>query len=574
MHGVSVHDPYRWLENGRSARVQAWISAENGYADRVLGRLHNAASISKRVRELAITSAQRYAPRLVDGTLFYLRGRPPQAQAVLVAQAWPGRRQRVLVDTNHSGGHLAIGRFWPSPSGRYAAFGVSANGSEATTLRVVNARTGQLLPDALAHAGGGTTPAVLAWDANGRGFTYGRLPNGSAFYISLYHHVLGTSKSSDRPEFGQGLSPVAEYRLLTSSDGKVAAALVQFGDGVPYRVYLRNRKSWRRVFGPAEGVEAGAFDGHRLLLVAFGPSDHGRIVAVGPDGVVSTLVPQQANWVMQGVAPIQGGFLVTKLWGPDWRVDQYTNAGRFVRRVPLPRTGIGIGAIASEARSPTAIIAYSGWTIPSRWACYDARRGVLRSVFAVRPPERGYANVRTYRLTAISNGGTRIPITVLALASTKPSAANPAILTAYGGFNIPVAPHFIGTELAWLERGGVYAVANIRGGDEFGEAWHRQAMLTHKQNDFDDFAAAAHALVSVGWTSPAHLGIEGASNGGLLMGAALTQHPHLYRGRELRGHLRHVAPSALCEWQVQRNGIRQCCKCRAVSRALCVLALL
>ncbi|MGH7081949.1 MAG: prolyl oligopeptidase family serine peptidase, partial [Acetobacteraceae bacterium] len=377
--------------------------------------------------------------------------------------------------------------------------------------------------------GGGTTGPVVAWDADERGLTYGRLPHGSPFGISLYHHVLGAPLSRDRPEFGQGRSPIAEYQLLTSPDGEEAAALVQFGDATPYYVYLRTHNTWRPIFGLVEGVTAGAFDGHRLLLVAFGDSDHGQIVAVSPDGKHSTLVPEQKSWVMSGVSPIQGGFLVTKLWGPDWSVDQYASNGRFVRRVPLPKTGIGIDAIASEASSPSAIVAYSGWSIPSRWARYDARTGAVQTVFAVQPSDPGYANIRAYRITAVSKDGTHVPVTVLALKSTAKSAGDRAILTAYGGYDIPVAPHFLGTELAWLERGGVLAVANIRGGDEFGESWHRAGRLTAKQNVFDDFAAAAQALISAGWTSPRHLGIVGGSNGGLLMGAELIQHPQLYR---------------------------------------------
>ncbi len=494
-----------------------------------MGRFEGAAAIADRVRQLAITSTQQDDPQLVHGTLFFTRETPPQSQPVLVAQAWPRGAQRVLVDTNSSGGDVAIQEVWPSPSGQYAAYGTAANGSEATTIHVVSAVTGRIFPDALTDAGGGTTGPVVAWDADERGLTYGRLPHGSQFGISLYHHVLGTPQSSDRPEFGRGLSPIAEYQLLTSSDATETAALVQFGDASPYRVYLRARKTWRPVFGAAEGVTAGAFDGHRLLLVAFGRSDHGRIVAVSPEGRAATLVPEQKDWVMQSVSPIEGGFLVTKLRGPDWRVDQYASDGRFVRRVPLPSTGIGVDAIASEAPSAEAIVAYSGWTIPSRWGLYDARSGSLRTVFAVRPPDQDYANVQTYRLTAISRDGTRIPVTVLALKSTRKRPDDPALLTAYGGFDIPVTPRFIGTELAWLERGGVYAVANIRGGDEFGESWHREGRLTAKQNVFDDFAAAARALESAGWSSPRHLGIIGGSNGGLLMGAEVTQHPQLYR---------------------------------------------
>ncbi|MFZ0501033.1 MAG: prolyl oligopeptidase family serine peptidase [Steroidobacteraceae bacterium] len=529
MHGVTVRDPYRWLENARSPKVLDWIGAQNAYADSVMGQFKDAAAITERVRQLAITSSDQYAPQLVHGTLFFMRDTPPQAQAVLVAQAWPDGRQRVLVDTNPSGGHVAIQEVWPSPSGRYVAYGTSANGSEATTIHVVSSATGKSLPDALTDAGGGTTGPAVAWDANERGFTYARLPHGSQFGISLYHHALGAPQSRDGAEFGQGLSPIAEYQLLTSPDGKEAAALVQFGDATPFLVYRRSHQTWRRVLGPDEGVTAAAFDGNRLLLVAFGNSDHGRIVAVSPDGNVSTLVAEQKNSVMQGVFPIQGGFLVTRLWGPDWGVDQYASDGHFVRRVPLPKTGIGIDAIASEGDSPRALVAYSGWAIPSRWALYDAGSGSVRTVFAVRPPDAGYANIRTYRLTAISKDGTHVPVTVLALRSTPKGGGTPAILTSYGGYDIPVAPHFIGTDLAWLERGGVYAVANIRGGDEFGEAWHREGRLTVKQNVFDDFDAAARALVSAGWTSPRHLGIIGGSNGGLLMGAELVQHPQQFR---------------------------------------------
>lgn len=529
MHGVTVRDPYRWLEDGQSPKVQAWIDAQNAYADSVMGRFKDAAAITQRVRQLAITSTQQYAPQLVHGTLFFMRETPPQSQPVLVTQAWPSGAQRVLVDTNSSGGNVAIQEVWPSPSGRYVAYGTSANGSEATTIHIVDAVTGKSLPDALADAGGGTTGPVVAWDTNEHGLTYGRLPHGSPFGISLYHHSLGTPQASDRPEFGQGLSPIAEYELLSSPDAEEVAALVQLGDATPFRVYLRTHNRWRHILGPGEGVTAGAFDGQRLLLAAFGKADHGRIVAVSPDGNVSTLVPEQKNWVMQSVSPVLGGFLVTKLWGPDWRVDQYASDGRFVRRVALPRSGIGIDTIASEAGSAEAIVDYSGWTIPNRWALYDAKSGSLRTIFAVRPPDQDYGKIRAYRLTAISKDGAHVPVTVLALRSTPKRSDNPAILTAYGGYDIPVAPHFIGTDLAWLERGGVFAMANIRGGDEFGESWHREGRLTSKQNVFDDFTAAAQVLVSAGWTSSRHFGIVGGSNGGLLMGAALTQHPESYR---------------------------------------------
>jgi prolyl oligopeptidase len=214
--------------------------------------------------------------------------------------------------------------------------------------------------------------------------------------------------------------------------------------------------------------------------------------------------------------------------GPDWRLDQYNAEGRFVRTVPLPKEGIGIGTIAASSESPVALVSYSGWQFPDRWDQYDTQHGSLKTVFAVKPAA-DYSRLRTYRLTARSKDGTRVPVTVVAMAGVKPDGKRPVILYGYGGYGIVMAPHFMGPYLAWLEKGGVYALANIRGGGDYGEGWHEAGMLANKQNDFDDFYAAARALVQEHWTDSAHLGILGGSNGGLLMGAELTQHPDEYR---------------------------------------------
>jgi prolyl oligopeptidase len=231
---------------------------------------------------------------------------------------------------------------------------------------------------------------------------------------------------------------------------------------------------------------------------------------------------------MNGVAPIKDGFLITQVNGPDWRVQQYSADGQLVRSVPLPASGIGVGAIASTPESPVALISYSGWSTPTHWAQYDASNGTLKTVFEVSAPA-DYSKLKTYRLDAKSADGTLVPVTVVALADAKADGKRPLILSAYGGYGITTAPRFLGANLAWLERGGVLAIANIRGGGEFGEGWHEDGMLAKKQHCFDDFHAAAEALVAAKWTDPAHLGILGGSNGGLLMGAALTQHPDNYR---------------------------------------------
>jgi len=540
--GVTVRDPYQWLEASSSPKVQAWIEAQNAYAQRIIERemRKNPAAITKlvsRVRRLAITSTQKFAPQLKAGSLFYLRETPPQAQPVLVVQKWPGGEARVIVDPNKLGELTAITNLWPSADGRYVAYGLANAGTEDTTIRVVESATGRQLPDACPRAGGGTSPQALVWDADGRGFTYVRMPlRGSVpaselgFNAALYHHALGSASSADALVFGKGLSRVAEYVLLASSDATRAAAVVHFGDGSSDYVYARDRAAWQRFASPADGIQSWddgtvSFDGRRLIAIATSPTPRGRVVELTSGGL-RTIVPQGA-WAMRSIAPIESGFLLTEVWGTAWRVRQFGEDGRVIRTLPLPSHGVGIDGIASDGRSPYAIVSYEGWATPPRWASYDARSGALTTVYALKTPG-DYSNVAATELAGTAPDGTRVPVTVVALRGRRADSSS-AILTAYGAYGLTTAPHFIGTGLAWLEAGGILAYANNRGGGEFGEAWHRNGALLNEEHRFQDFNAAARALIDGGWTSRERLGITGCSAGGLLMGGALVQAPQLYR---------------------------------------------
>jgi prolyl oligopeptidase len=542
-YGVQLHDPYRWMETADAPAVKQWIAAQNVYTEAVMTGFADREAIARRVGELALTSTQRSQPKIAGGTLFYLRQTPPQPQPVLVAEAWPHGEPRVLVDTNSAGGNLAITDYWPSPDGRRVAYGTAQGGDENTTIRFRDVADGKEATDALPYAGGGTTPQALAWDGDGKGVTYARLPlPGSVpaarlqFDAELYHHTFGTPANADIAVLGKGFSPIAEYLLFSASHGPGTAALVHYGDGNPEALYLGSGSEWRKVLGTEARINAAAslsaglaWDGERLLVVSYQDAPHGKLLALDDRGHAQVLVPEQ-EWAMNGVAAISGGFLVTEVSGPDWRVEHYGADGKLLRTLPLPQTGVGIGAIASTADSSEALISYFGWELPTRWARYDGQAGTLTTVFEVTPaPGADYSKVRSYRLTATSADGTRVPVTLLAMADVQPDGRRPAILTAYGGYGNPLPPRFLGTTLAWLERGGVYAVANIRGGGEYGDGWHQDGRRGTKQHCFDDFRAAAQALVAAHWTDPAHLGIAGGSNGGLLMGAALTQHPDEYR---------------------------------------------
>lgn len=525
--GTTVSDPYRWLEDASSARTQAWIDAQNARADRTIDRYPENARIAKRVGELALTGPQRFGPVLRAGKMFFMQEVPPQPQPVLVAQSWPNGSTHVVVDPARFGQGVSIDFYWPSPSGKLLALATAQGGAESATIRVAGS-DGHVYADALGPAGGGTTPPGVLWDSDERGFTYTRLPAGSQFGVKLYHHVLGQPQSSDVLAL-KAVSPIAEFAFLSSDDARHAAALVNFGDGTYAHVYVRKGSTWTSAVGPDAGIDGGQFVGNRLLLVETAGTPRGRIVALKPDGTLATVVAQPNDWAYHNIYPIARGFLVLKSWGTVWRLDQFSNDGYYVRTVGLPDRGIGIDDVASSSAQPEALISYEGWAGPAgRWDTYDASTGALQTVFDVKPPSRAYANVRVTEISATSKDGTHVPVTVIALKSTKQDGNAPTMLTAYGGFDIPTTPYFIGSALTWLEMGGVLAVANIRGGNEFGETWHLQGRKLLKQNVFDDFYASAQALVDQKWTNPKRLGIQGGSNGGLLVGAALVQHPSEY----------------------------------------------
>jgi prolyl oligopeptidase len=525
-------DPYRWLEDPTAPKVQAWITEQNERAEKALAAFPEGQAIAERVRALATTSVDRFGPKMAGGELFYLRNTPPEPQPVLVARTWPAGDERTLVDVNSEGGNASITGYWPSPTGRFVAYGVAYGGSELTTIHFRDVANGTKLEVSLPNAGGGTSPATLAWDADERGVTYMRWPGAPSgaevrlFDAALYHHAL-ESGGSDAPTFGEGFSPIAEYELLTSPDAKRVALLAKTGDGGPWEVYLRSKDRFERVLDQTHGVTSATFVGDRLLAVVTGDAPRGRVVAIEDQGQVQDLLAQ-GDWAIQSLAPVGRGFLVVRTWGPDWRVDHHDAQGKLVRHVALPASGIQVEDIASETGAEQVILSCSGWTTPRRWLRYDARNGDLTPVFEVKPAA-DYSHVVVERLDGRSPDGTAVPVTLVRLDSRAKDGMAPTILDGYGGFGVPFAPRFIGSRLAWLERGGVLAFATLRGGNEFGEDWHEAGKGAHKQNVFDDFHAAARALIDAGWTAPERLGARGASNGGLLMGAQVTQHPETYR---------------------------------------------
>lgn len=540
-YGTKVDDPYRWLEDRNSEKVKKWIIEQNEYTDKVLSGFAEGKPLTDRIKALSITSVKQYSPELINGKLFFMQFAPPQPQPVIAFRNWPDGEVQILFDPNKVDENAAVTDFWPSPKGNYLAYGVAVGGNEATTIHIINVKDGSSLTDILPNAGGGATPAGLVWDANEKGFTYVCLPEpGSVpdedlqFNAVLYHHTIGKSASDDKLVFGKDLSKIAEYFFIPSDKVTHAAMFIHYGDGSPDYVYFRIGDQWKRVLDTkanihltSESNPCAAWAGDNLLVISYQDAPKGKLLSITQDGVSKMLVPE-GDWAMNAVSAIKGGFLITKVFGPDWRIDQYNNKGELIRTVDLPKTGIGIGSVASSGESDQALITYMGWKSPEKWVQFDAKKGELKTFFEVKPAA-DYSKIQVSRIDAVSKDGTKIPVTVLAKEGITPSGKCPTIVYGYGGFGIPTDPFFIGSSLAWIEKGGVLAYAHIRGGGEFGEGWHEAGMLGKKQNVFDDMYAAAESMVKNNWTDSEHLGILGGSNGGLLMGAELTQHPEAFK---------------------------------------------
>lgn len=541
--GTKVSDPYRWLEDNNSPDVKDWINQQNKNADEILSGFPEETKIESRVKELAGSSSQQFSPKLVNGKLYFEKFTPPQGQPVVVYETWPEGETKVLVDPNKEGKGIAVTGFWPSPKGNYLAYTTAEGGTEAATIHILDIKGNKNLTDSLSYAGGGATPAGMVWDDDEGGLTYVRLPlpgtvpdSASQFFAALYHHTLNHPFSDDKTVFGQNLSKVAEYTFMPSETGKLAAMFLHYGDGNPDFVYIRKGSGeWKMVMDTsanvrvADEVNSGAsWNGdNSLLVISYQNAPKGKLVSISPDGQITQLVTQE-NWAYNAVTAIKGGFLIVKVNGPDWKIDQYNNAGKMIRTVNLPKTGIGISSIAGSGKSDQVLIDYSGWTIPEKWILYNTNNGRIKTVFEEKPGA-DYSKVKYSVIDAISKDGTKIPVTIIRIDTLKPDGKRPAIVEAYGGFGIPTRPYFIGSNLLWLENGGILAYANIRGGGEFGEGWHEAGMLDKKQNVFDDMYASAESLVKNKWTDSQHLGLLGGSNGGLLMGAELTQHPEAFK---------------------------------------------
>jgi prolyl oligopeptidase len=550
--GTTVVDPYRWLEDNGSPKVVAWAQAQSALAKSYIESQPSYSIYLKQARFLSKSGTYRVGLTIRNGHYFYFRGTPPEAQDEMVTRDGLLGAERLLFNPNTfaSKGQAApsIESVSISLDGSKVAFTTQEAGAEDETLRVVDVNTGRLLPDTIPHVGGGTSSTAVIWDQDGSGFIHTRFPlTGSAearrFNIKLYHHTLGTDPADDPYVFGNGQPANIEYYVVQATQTDDVALFADAGDGVFATVYVRhNGGSFEKVADPSDSISCceiagrATFINGNLLVVTTKNHSNGDVVSIAPGQTFargSTIVRAGSNSI-DGIKSVPGGFITEEIDGGDSAARYFSPTGKQIATLPLPPISV-LGGLAGDPRGGDTIVGYSSYVSPGRWLRYDAAANQLIPV-GIKVEENipgDFSKVVVRRVFVPSLDGTaHIPLEIVALKSTTLAPNTPTLLTAYGSYGVVSTPYFIGPMLAWLQHGGVFAQAMIRGGGEYGEAWHKAAVHATVYKRADDLAACAMWFAHHGYGDTRHLGISGVSAGGYLMGLALTRNPSLYRAVE------------------------------------------
>ena len=540
---TKVVEDYRWLENGKDPAVRDWSLKQLAVTRAYLDALQQRPVLKDRLADLLNTSPVRYYDfKHTRGGFFALKRQPPKNQPMLVVMnsAGDAGSERVLLDPNavNAKATTAIDFYEASMDGRYVAVSLSENGSEDGAAHVIEVATGKQLKDVVPRVAYPTGGGDFAWDEKATGFYYTRYPQGKErpkadvnFYQQVWFHKLGTPPSADKYVIGKEFPRIAETQLSTTRDGRYVLASVANGDGGEYAFYLKNPAGkWTKVADFADNVRSMVlgYDG-RLFALAKGATPRGRVLAMPLDNPklasATELVPQSDD-VIQSIAPTENCLYVVYLAGGPSEIRRLDFKGGAVSK--LPSEPVSSNYIGARLDGDEILFGSSSYLQPLAWFRF-APSGKLERTSLAAPSRVSFADAEVVREMATSKDGTQVPVNIVMKKGTKLDGSNPVLLTGYGGYGISMQPYFSESRRVWLDAGGIFAVANLRGGGEFGEAWHLAGNLTKKQAVFDDMIGVAEHLVSRGYTKPEHLAAIGGSNGGLLMGAILTQRPELFR---------------------------------------------
>lgn len=537
-HGTKVADPYRWLEDPDSAETKAWVDAENAVTFKYLESLPKRQQIKDRLTKL--WDYEKFGTPMKEGDrYFYSRNSGLQNQSVFYWAESLEAAPKVLIDPNtlSTDGTVALAGISINENGTLMAYGLAAAGSDWTEWKVRDVATGKDLDDVIKWV----KFSSADWSKDGKGFYYGRFPEPAAgadlkqanYYQKLYYHKVGTPQSDDVLIWEDPDHKEWRADATVSQDGKYLVFTIGKGTDSKHKVLYRPIDSH-----DAPKFLVGDFDAEYHFLDNDNQIFYFKTNKDAPRGKVIAINfyhPEPENWkvlipeaaeTLGSVNIVGQKFVASYLKDAHTQVKVYDLAGNFVRDVEFPGLGTA-GGFGGKRKDKETFYSYASFTTPTTVYRYDMETGTSK-VFKQPKVDFNPADYETTQVFYASKDGTKIPMFISHKKGLVLDGSNPTLLYAYGGFNISLTPSFSPANLVWMEMGGIYAMPNLRGGGEYGEEWHQAGTKANKQNVFDDFIAAAEYLIDKKYTSTPKLAIEGRSNGGLLVGACMTQRPDLY----------------------------------------------
>ena len=527
--GTKIVDNYRWLEDQNSPETRAWIDKQNSYTDSMLDHLPDLDKLKTRLATLLKVDTVGM-PFARGGRYFFSKRAAAEDQAVLYFREGRQGADQVLLDANTlTPDHSSSAYFADvSNDGKLVVYAVRKGGEDETSLHLLDVDTRKELTDEMPRA----RYSSISLTPDNAGFYYAKVNDQGD---RIYYHKIGSDPSSDPLVFGDKYDVNPLMGCAVSEDGEYLLIQVDFGAAATRsEVWAQDLAKKGPIEPIIKGIDA-RFDPDiardHLYVVTNWKAPNGRVLSIDLKNSAQVnwkeIIPENPNAALQNISLVGGEIAASYTHNASSEVKLFDANGKFVRDLVLPAIG-STGGLSGRWSSPEAFYSFNTFTIPTTIYRYDVAKGVQEVWHRSQIPFES-DKYEVHQVWYASKDGTKVPMFVVHAKGTKLDGSHPALLTGYGGFNLPELPSFSTRGAAWVEAGGVYALANLRGGSEFGEKWHAAGMLANKQHVFDDFIAAGEYLVKSGYTSKARLAIIGGSNGGLLVGAALTQRPDLFR---------------------------------------------
>jgi prolyl oligopeptidase len=541
---VTVQDDYRWLEDLKSPEVKAWAEKQTQRSEKFLAALPGRSAMAEEVKKLISVQPISYGDvQLAAGRIFALKFDPKKQQQSLVVLDSADRpeSERAVCDPNviDSTSTTAIDWFVPSPDGKLVAVSLSKSGSEDGDLYFFTVAEGKQTDEVLKHVQFPTAGGSAAWTKDSAGIFYTRFPREGErpasdlhFYQQVYFHQLGTKESEDVYSIGKDFPKIAEVELQSNPDSDFIVATIENGDGGDYEHFVFGPdKTWKQLTRFEDKIKKGKLgSGSSFYAISLADAPRGKVVKFdlnGAAGAEPAVIVPQGDGAVEGLALTSDLLLVHTMVGGPSALQVYGLNGGEATTAPVPPISTVIEM--ATGGSSQALVEIQSYTESPRWLQLDPQSNQFTPTALSSPIPVSFADIEVTRDFAVSKDGTKVPLNILRKKGTPLNGNNPTILYGYGGYGVNEVPRLRVGLRAWFDRGGVYVDTNLRGGGEFGEEWHKAGNLTRKQNVFDDFTACADYLVQHKYTSSQKLGMLGGSNGGLLMGAMITQHPTLMK---------------------------------------------